>query len=253
VFFVLAYVFSWAAIALVSVSIVFPILGLFGPAAAGLIVAGVTEGKHAVGEIVGRLGIWRVGWRWYVIAIGFPAGVAIGAAVFNHTLGQPWPTPLGEVSPLTLVLAVLIVGEELGWRGYALPRLLQTRSALLASLVLGLLWAGWHLPSFIYVEAAASYGRSFLVFCVWVLPLTALITWVFLHTRGSVLLASIFHAATNLSVVIFNPGMDTERAWLLGGTLMALVVLALFGVYGPELSRRKTRPDQTTSVVQQAA
>jgi len=151
------------------------------------------------------------------------------------------------------VVAVLIVGEELGWRGYALPRLLQARAALLASLVLGLLWAGWHLPSFVYVEAAASYGRSFLVFCVWVLPLTALITWVFLHTRGSVLLASIFHAATNLSVVIFNPGMDTERAWLLGGILMALIVLALCFALGPELGRRQTSVAQQPPLEQQPA
>ena len=92
------------------------------------------------------------------------------------------------------------LGEELAWRGFALPRLLTSHNALVASLILGVLWAAWHLP-LVWTESAPLYQQP-----VWLLLLnmtakSILFTWVFLHTRGSVLLAALLHATTNLFVV----------------------------------------------------
>jgi CAAX protease family protein len=92
------------------------------------------------------------------------------------------------------------LGEEPGWRGFALPRLLARRNALVASLVLGLLWAAWHLP-LLWTEGSPNYQQP-----VWLLFLdlpakSVLFTWVFLRTRGSALLAVLFHASTNLFAI----------------------------------------------------
>src|SRR3712207_6537622 len=97
------------------------------------------------------------------------------------------------------------MGEELGWRGYALPRLLARRSALAASLILGLLWGLWHLPTF-YVLGAPQHGLPISAFLLLTMAYSVLFTWIYLHTRGSVLIATLFHSAINL------PGSPTRRA-----------------------------------------
>jgi membrane protease YdiL (CAAX protease family) len=104
--------------------------------------------------------------------------------------------------PLFLVILTLTdgLGEELAWRGFALPRLLTRHNALVASLVLGVLWALWHL-SLVWTEGNAMYQLPIWLLLVDIPAKSILFTWVFLHTRGSVLLAMLLHGATNLFVV----------------------------------------------------
>ena len=96
---------------------------------------------------------------------------------------------------------MLVVGEELGWRGYLLPRLLERYSALTASLMVGLLWGLWHLSLFL-TPAFPHSERSFPLFMISTTVYSVWFTWLFLRTRGSVLLATLFHASLNL----FSPG-----------------------------------------------
>jgi len=237
VFFALAYALTWPLIPLVSVS---PLLGfpaLLGPALAAIIVAAVAEGRPGLRDLLGRIVRWRVGARWYAVALGLPMVLALAAAGLHLLLGAQASVNFGGLSVLNLVVFVLVVGEELGWRGYALPRLLAQRSALTASLILGALWGAWHLPTF-FVPGAPQYGLPFSAFVLLTMAYSVLFGWVYLHTGGSVLVDTLLHGAINLSQGFFLGGMDPAREyWLLAGVYGA-VALAVALVFGSNLSQR---------------
>ena len=127
-FFVLAYLLTWWIYPVLKVSPLLGIFGLFGPALAAIIVAAVTAGKSGVKALLSRVVRWRVGLPWYVIALGLPTLLSLATAGLNYLLGAPAFVQVGSLTVFDLVLFVLVVGEELGWRGYALPRLLEKRS-----------------------------------------------------------------------------------------------------------------------------
>ena len=237
VFFILAYALTWPLIPLVSVSPLWGFPALFGPALAAVIVAAVTDGRPGLRDLLGRLVRWRVGARWYAVALGLPAVLALAAAGLHLLLGAQTSVNFGGLTVLNLVVFVLIVGEELGWRGYALPRLLAERSALAASLFLGALWGAWHLPTF-FVPGAPQYGLPFFAFVLMTIAYSVLIGWVFVHAQGSVLIASLLHGAINLSQGFFLSGVEPAREyWLLAGVYGA-AALAVALVFGANLSRR---------------
>ncbi|HZQ06884.1 MAG TPA: hypothetical protein VFD70_09925 [Anaerolineae bacterium] len=122
VYFVLAYAVSWTLVAVLSVSFVFALLAVFGPAVAALIVTGLTEGRAGIKELLRYVVQWRVGFVWYVIAIALPFLVsAIALAINSLRTGAPFAIASGTPIPLLLTLAFLVIGEEIGWRGFALP------------------------------------------------------------------------------------------------------------------------------------
>ena len=178
-----------------------------------------------------------VAWWWYVIILAGPAAFSAVVAAVSTVLGVAWSVarPAWLVTPLPQLLVVFVIltltdglGEELGWRGYALPHPLQRFRALAASLVLGLIWAAWHLP-LIWTEGSALDGHP-----VWLLFLdlaakSVLFTWVFLKTRGSALLAVLLHGSTNLFAV--SPpvleGSDPAVALVALGVKWLLVLAVL--------------------------
>ncbi len=185
------------------------ILGLvwsYGPALAAMATILITTGKGGLRELGARLETWRVGWVWYAVAILGPLALAAVTGLINVAFGGSFTEALsdifdGGIVTVFLVLAVLCLtdglGEETGWRGYALPRLLEFTGAVVASLVLGLIWAAWHLPLF-WTEGASLHDSSILALFLR-LPATSLMfTWLYQRTQGSLLLAIIFHAALNL-------------------------------------------------------
>ena len=226
-FFVLAYGLAWGLVILTRVSLVFGLLGLFSPAAAALIVMACVEGSPGVRVLLGRVAIWRVAWYWYGIALGLPAALSLGASALSVALGAAPTIQFSELSSLALLLFVLVIGEELGWRGYALPRLQARFGDLGASLLLGLLWAGWHLPNQL-IPGLEYYGYGFGAFALYVVSMTVLFTWLANRTRGSVLLAWLFHGAINQLIVI-NSAIDVVQRWWLSavvyGLFAALIVL----------------------------
>ena len=244
-FFVLAYALTWPLIPLVSVSPLWGFPALFGPALAAIIVAAVADGKPGLRNLLGRLVRWRVGARWYAVALGLPTVLALTAAGLHVLLGGPTSVEFGGLSVLNLILFALIVGEELGWRGYALPKLLARRSALTASLILGTLWGAWHLPTF-FVPGAPQYGLPFSAFVLLTMAYSVLIGWVYVHSRGSVLIATLMHGAINLSQGLFLGGVDPAREyWLLAAVYGATaIVLAL--VFGRNLSRQPSLQAEIT-------
>src|SRR5215210_6770365 len=238
VFFVLAYVLTWPMIPLVSVSPLWGFPALFGPALAAVIVAALTDGRAGLRDLLSQLVRWRVGARWYAVALGLPMVLALTAASLNLLLGAQTSVNFGELSVLNFVVFVLIVGEELGWRGYALPRLLAERSALAASLILGVLWGAWHLPTF-FVTGAPQYGLPFSAFALLTMAYSVLISWVYVHSRESVLIASLMHGAINLSQGFFLGGVDPASEYWPLAAVYGVAALGVALAFGANLSRKR--------------
>ena len=243
-FFMLAFSISWAfliadalgARGLIAFRLTLSGPGLaltlfmsYGPTLAALIVAGVTEGKAGIKALLGRVVRWRVGLHWYILGLGGPALLFFIAGRIAELLGgAPQPRAVGGWSVLLMGIAGSLVhgianGEEIGWRGYALPRLLERHSPLVASLILGIIWAVFHIP-IMFVAGGVAGNRSFdsaLPFVVGTVALSILITWIYRHTGGSVLIIIILHGALNTW-----PGLVGDG----GVTGFALQVLAAIGV-----------------------
>jgi hypothetical protein len=242
-FFLLAFVITWIVWVPRAFNVgrffdtdVGEILGMvwsYGPALAAMAVALATQGRAGLRELGSRLETWRVGWVWYAVAILGPLAMALAGGLINLALGGTVAEATSDVFEGGIVAAVLVLlvlsltdglGEETGWRGYALPRLLKVTGAVEASLILGLVWATWHLPLF-WTEGSSLYGSSVLVLFLR-LPATSIIfTWLFQRTKGSLLLAILFHAALNL----FGPapGSDSLQVPLIGVAVQWVVALLL--------------------------
>jgi membrane protease YdiL (CAAX protease family) len=255
-FFVLAYALSWWPAILYALDLLpQPIVG-FGPFLAALVVLALTSGKSGIVGLLRRMVRWRMAPVWYAVALLLPVAIALAAAAFNVMLGAQAPSSveLGGWTGLfsTFFILLLIPGlggtwEEPGWRGYALPRLQVGLSALLASLILGVLWAFWHLPLMIVGEVP----RSDIVFAIsW----TVVFTWLFNNTRGSVLLAMLMHAMNNtISGSFIGPmfsGADSVRQGWLYAALWCAVAIVLVVVAGPKHLSRKHRKQEEEDPVQ---
>ena len=249
-FFVLAYVLSWWPWILYALDLLpQPIVG-FGPFLAAIVVLAITRGKSGVVGLLRRMVRWRVGLRWYAVALLLPVAISLAAAVFNVLLGAQAPSPvelggwMGLFSTFFLLLLVPGIGgawEEPGWRGYALPRLQVGRSALFASLIL---WIGiivWHVPLFIVGEIHWSD-------VVFILGFVIVFNWVFNNANGSVLIIMLMHAMNNtISGSFIGPmfsGVDSVRQAWLYAALWCAVAIVVVVVYGPQHLSRKHRKQE---------
>ena len=229
-YFVIAYTASWATVALIPVSFVFALVALFGPALAASLVTAATEGRPGVRKLLSRLTVWRIGIVPYALAIGVPLVIAVTTQVVHSIIvGGTLGVTSGTLLPLTAILALLVVGEEIGWRGFALPRLLTRFGGLAASLILGTLWAGWH-PANATIPGWQSYWYGFPAFLVFVVGQTVFFTWLWNRTLGSLLLMCILHAMVNVSRRLFFVGDQVEQWWLYGAgyAVLAVVLTVLY-------------------------
>jgi membrane protease YdiL (CAAX protease family) len=218
-YFILTYMISWAfmipvavsAQGLVSWHVPYALyyFASFGPMSAALIVTALTEGGKGIRRLLGRLLKWRVGFGYYAFAVLVPIGLFALALLANRIvtgvwsdlrlLGEadymPYLTPLGV---LALWLLTYGLGEETGWRGFALPHLQRTRTAASATLILAALWAGWHLPAFFFRDTYTDMGLlGFPMFAFSILFATMVITWLYNGSGGSLLIVVLFHAVFN--------------------------------------------------------
>jgi membrane protease YdiL (CAAX protease family) len=229
----------------------------FGPFLAALVVLALTEGKSGVGRLVRRMVRWRVGLRWYAVALLLPILVTLTAAALNVFLLGAQPTSsvaeLGGWSTFlqTFFLWLLIPGlsgtwEEPGFRGYALPRLQVGRSALLASLILGVLWAFWHLP---FVATGEDiWVDAFLFPIIW----SPVYAWLFNNASGSVLIVMLFHNMNNTFSSgfvgqMFSGADSVNQAWL-RLALWGVVAIVVVVVYGSQHLSREHRKQEEEPV-----
>jgi len=240
-FFALAYALSWwpwvwTALDPTAPSTILPT----GPLLAALFVVAITGGWSAVWQFLKRIVQWRVGLRWYAIVLGLPVAITIASAAVNVALGAemtphfPGWADLG--ARFLFILLLIGLGEEPAWRGFALPRLMAGRSALAASVILGILHIVWHLP-LLGIEYDAS---NIVPWMIGVVAFAIVVTWVYLHSEGSLLLPMLCHSSVNLSAIAFGwfAGADLLRLWWLFGALWALAALVVVVRYGPSLTRR---------------
>ena len=230
-FCVLTFAWSWACWGLSAVvtlrwpwlAQVLMFAGGFGPSAAAVFVVWSTQGRGGLRVWFSRCIQWRVGWAWMALALLAPLVVVVMAAGVHLMLGgtiAPLPA-LGQV-PLAVInlFAVLLVGgplgEEFGWRGYALPRLQARMGWRPASLLLGLVWGLWHLPLF-YLSDTVQAHMTLALFLLSVVAMSVIFAWLALHTRGSVAAALVLHTAVNYwpAIVPVLPTPENYRPYLL--------------------------------------
>ncbi|GAA3572110.1 hypothetical protein GCM10022419_061230 [Nonomuraea rosea] len=231
-FFVLAFALSWWAWPLQAFGIsAEPGFVPAGPLLAALIILSLTEGPAGLRELGGRLLRWRVGWIWYAVALGLPLAVIAGTSWANVALFGAHAPDLGalSLSSFAMLFAVRLVnpmdgpmGEEPGWRAYAVPRLQGTHSPLVSASILGVLVALWHLPTMVIPgESLIGLPATFVITFVYV--------WLFNHTGGSLLLVLLFHV-TQGTITLGNigfTGTDLARMEWLGFAAWTVVAVAV--------------------------
>ncbi len=223
----------------------------FGPMLTALIVTALVGGKDGLKALLRRQVQWRVSIGWYAVAIGLPIALELVTVALNVAMGahaptwdvmRPWPTILG-MTALYMVFSGPL-GEELGWRGFALPRLLERFAAhpygaLIASLILGVIHAAWHLPMFLVGEMDVPSILGTIIGAV-------LVTWLVQHTQGSVLLTVLFHAANQNSGRFLSPlfaGADVIQQHWLKLVVWAIAAIVIVIVAGPaRLARQSAVP-----------
>jgi hypothetical protein len=232
-FFVLAYALSWCAIPWAG-----PKLLPWGPALAAFIMLAMTKGKPGVKDLLSQMGRWRVGFKWYVVALSIPIGYSLGAVGLNVLFGAS----MGQLEPwynlLLLIPLFLLLGgqwEEPGWTGYALPRLQVGRSALAASLIFSVFRVGWHLPLFLY-------GEILWADILFIIAMQIVVTWLYNSTHRSVLIVMVLHLTQNVSGGFFNPifsgGDAVSYAWLRAALYGVVAIGVIIWAGSAHLSRR---------------
>jgi uncharacterized protein len=237
-FFVLTYVITWGVAAFLLL-LPGPFEALFGkmsmsspvfvvavaaPTISATILTYIRSRWPGLRDLYARLVHWRIGLQWYaLVLIGIPIIGYLVGRLSSDQPGTDLSTPLLVLSFLFGQLILGPLGEELGWRGFALPRLLQHFSPLLASLILGALWGMWHLPSF-FVSSLVQSSLAIPVFLCGALWMSILATWLYLHTGGSVLITVLFHLAFNASLNAFGASFT---GFTLALALCALLVVVL--------------------------
>ena len=211
-------------------------LTAYGPMLSALIVTGITSGAAGIREIVGRMLRWRVGIRWILTALFSPVALYLIAAVMLRVWSGSWPdfSRFGstvEVTGLVWLAGWIFhtltfgIGEETGWRGFALPRLQKGRSALSATFILSIFWALWHLPMFFYKESFMSRGIPMTI--MWFLGLFSgaiVFTWLYNSTGGSILMVALWHGAYNATVTATE---ETIAAIVSTFVMLAAVIIVL--------------------------
>jgi uncharacterized protein len=238
----------------------FSIMAGYGLISAALIMTGLTIGKGGVIGLLKRYLIWRGGWRWYAVAfLLIPscmfAGVLLNAAstqtaidfstVMAHNIFGPSANLVVFIIPF-FILDLLTNGEEMGRRGYVLPRLQVKYTALVSSLIVGVIWGIWHIPLFL----GHWISTIFLFFMLEIPAEAILLTWVYNNTKGSLLLVSLMHSVSNTAGV-FLPAANTAAntnlsAFVFQVGVEVLIAIVVTLMAGPgQLSR--TEPKQIVS------
>ena len=227
-------------------------LGAVGPIAAAFIVSAVESGRAGPLDLLRRMGLWRGRMVWVLIALLGPyALLALGllaATVFEGrgpvmaNLGRSLEFPqFSALAFLAYNVVTFGFGEEVGWRGFALPRLQQRRSALIATLWLTLGWAIWHAPLFLYRPGFVDMGVVGVI--GWLFALltgSILLTWLYNESRSSLLVVALFHAGVD---VAFTSAASSPVAVNTAGALITLWSVAVILTAGSRRSAsQRTHP-----------
>ncbi|MDD5594171.1 MAG: CPBP family intramembrane metalloprotease [Candidatus Margulisbacteria bacterium] len=245
-YFVLTFAVSWTGFLLVlgpgsfpgtqqKFETVFPlaiILMLTGPAIAGLLLTGLAAGRAGLRELFSRFLKWRVGARWYAAAL-LPAPLMVAAVLF--ALSQTCPLFTAE-NKVVILLTGIAAGlttilEEIGWTGFAVPRMRQRYSILTTGLIVGVLWGVWHFLQVLWISGVYSgtiplpffFAQYFLFSIAQLTAYRILLVWIFDRT-GSLLLTTLMHLSYTASTTIILRPLETGASFLIFGWVFAVVL-----------------------------
>jgi membrane protease YdiL (CAAX protease family) len=174
---------------------------IYGTALGGAFVTGVVDGRSGLKEYFSRIVRWRVGLKWYAVALLLPPALHMVTFGLTIATGAPLPTSLQWPAWTTILgtffwpaLLAIALAEEPGFRGFALPRFLASRTPLAAALIVGLLHTFWHLP-FLIGAVSEGYPMGILTNLMIIVSGSVFFTWILNNTNGSVLMALLLHAS----------------------------------------------------------
>jgi uncharacterized protein len=274
IFYALAFAISVGGILLIlgseglfSTGATMPLTGsaalLAGPAVAGLVMTGLVDGRLGLRRLASRLRRWRVGARWYAVAL-LIGPLVMGATVFALSLASPEFRPdfLTADDKLSTVVTGIVVGlmvgffEELGWTGFALPRLRLRYGVVTTGLVMGLLWGAWHFPMFAGTTDPTGALPPALVVAVllfaWLPPYRVLMVWVYDRTE-SLPMAMLMHVPISVIAVVLTSEATSSLAVvapaLMWGATFWLIVAVAAWANGGSLTRRQDAAAQESTPV----
>jgi membrane protease YdiL (CAAX protease family) len=256
VFFVLAYLFSWLiwgttiaqSRSLLSFHIPSALVFWIGLNLATYITAALTGGWAAVKDVLSRIVRWRFHPVWYLIALLLTAAISLASIAIHRALGGSHQVGVllaaDKILPsLLFQIFFFTLTEETAWRGFALPRLQVKYNALTSSLILGLLWGLWHFPLTL-IPGTFQATTPFAGFVLSTIATAILMTWLFNHSRGSVLLAGIFHAATDVAIPFLNVMTgDLRLFWMFIAIQWVVAGIIILREGAAYLSREKNLPE----------
>jgi membrane protease YdiL (CAAX protease family) len=211
---------------------VVPLLIAIIPAFMAITLTAMTSGRKGVGALLKKRFQWRVGSKWYFIAIGLAFVLRFTMSLLALLFGWIPAIQVRLWSPAEFVIIgsfILIGGamEELGWRGYLLPKLLDNRSVLFSALFSGVIWGVLHLA--LNLPGQMNAGAHWLPTILQLIGLSVVLTWLFVRAGGSIVIPILFHAGQNLLVIV-NGGITlTQQLWLM--TIVTLPLAAILMVF----------------------
>lgn len=251
-FFVLAFVFTWglqipgvlAREGLLpgdpEAYLPFVMLGIFGPMVAAIVQTARAEGRGGVRRLFGRLLQWRIGPQWLAMALLLPGLLLAGGLVLMQLAGYEGSALLLPEGGRWVVIPIIAIAEEVGWRGYALPRLKARYGAFAGSVILGVLWTLWHIPMFVGMDVPLDLLP---VMTLMLVGGSLFYTWLVERTGGNLVIAVLAHAGAHLQNAHLTLPADTLPL------LVATIVYAGLGLAVTRLDRRTfplTRPPRPT-------
>lgn len=252
-FFILTYLITYA-IALVSLFIVeippntfFSFVMIFSPTISALVISALAGGRQGVARLLSGFMRWKFGIGWYAAMLSLTL-IPLLAALIYALLGNSVPgiAPGTTVGFLSLnVLLTLVNGplsEETGWRGFALPRLQRRWNALVSSLILGVIWALWHLP--FYFISGGGAGIPFPIFMVIVIALSIFFTWIYNNTNGNIVLCILAHFCFNFNSAFISGYLGLMPPMVLYiscGAGLAVYIAIIIAVFKAKNLSKKTQ------------
>jgi uncharacterized protein len=221
-----------------------PVVMVFIPALIALSLTAMADGWTGVRTLFSKLGQWRVRPLWVVVAVVLGLVLRLSMSVIALLLGLIPAIQLRQWSPTQLaifatILFVFALPEELGWRGYALPKLLKTQSPLVAGLIIGVAWGSLHLA--LTLPGMINAGAPPLPTLLGLIGLSVLATWLYIRTNGNLLLTSLLHAAQSFFVSL-NDGITVgQQTWLMAGVYLAAAVIIAIAA-GSSFARKPIAP-----------
>src|SRR5829696_4604822 len=258
-FFILTYAITWAIESplvfltdsvTATQGLVLVILASNVPSAVAIVLTAIVLGRGALRKLLARLLIWRVNPFWYLVVFLGPVALTGGVVLLNTLMGGPALSLGMTLVGATIFFAFSVVpgsalGEEIGWRGYVLPRLQSRMSALSAALLIAPLWGLWHLPLWLTGDPVKT-PTFYVAFFASVFPMSILLTWVYNSTGGSLLMVVLAHATFNLPItlVIDDLGTRGRVPSLLYFGLLVVAAIVVVMVAGPKHLSRKHRKQE---------